>query len=118
SRVTGSALELGLGRPEKRVTARSKPCQNKCTGLVLPLNQLLNSSKTESDQSRIRPKRATASWSQDACSVSSRNGVFIGTPNGFSWIATSTPRLRSASCRAASKPATGKPPASEKDSAR
>ena len=51
------------------MTARSRPCQNRCTGLVLPLNQPLNSSNTESDQSRIRPKRAIASRSQDAWST-------------------------------------------------
>ena len=45
SRVTGSSLELPLGRPENRVTARSNPCQKRCTGLVLPLNQPLNSSR-------------------------------------------------------------------------
>ena len=61
SRVTGSSLELPLGRPENRVTARSNPCQKKCTGLVLPLNQPLNSSNTVSDQSRMWPKRPTAS---------------------------------------------------------
>ena len=77
--VTGSASSAPPGRPEKRVTARSRPCQKRCTGLVLPLNQPLNSSKTVSVQSRMRPKRSIASRSHDACSTSSGNGVVIGT---------------------------------------
>jgi hypothetical protein len=32
--VTGSSLALPLGRPEKRVTARSKPCQKKCIDIL------------------------------------------------------------------------------------
>ena len=40
--MTGSASIAGPARPEKRVTARSRPCQKRCTGLVLPLNQPLN----------------------------------------------------------------------------
>ena len=48
----------GAGLPEKRVTARSKLCQKRWTGLVLPPNQPLNSSNTPSDQSRMRPKLA------------------------------------------------------------
>src|SRR5438132_14008072 len=92
--VTESALDGGAGRPEKRVTARSKLCQKRWTGLVLPLNQPLNSSSTESDQSSTRPKRPIAARSHEACSTSSGNGVVIGTPNGCSLISTSTPRSR------------------------
>jgi hypothetical protein len=46
--------------------------------------------------SRIRPKRWTASPSQDACSTFSPNGVAIGPPNGCSLISTPI-RLRGAS---------------------
>src|SRR5216684_4032680 len=79
--VTASASIGGAARPENRVTARSKLCQNKWTGLVLPLNQPLNSSNTLSVQSRILLKRSTASRSHEACSTSSGNAVVIGTPN-------------------------------------
>ena len=47
SRVTASAPgRSGARRPEKRVTARSKLPQNKCTGLHLPMNSQRKRSST------------------------------------------------------------------------
>src|SRR5438132_9693978 len=80
--VTESALDGGAGRPEKRVTARSKLCQKRWTRLVLPLNQPLNSSNTKSDQSKTRQNQKNTSQSQNACSISSQNSLVTGTPNG------------------------------------
>ena len=89
--MTASAATGGASRPEKRVTARSRPCQNRWTGLVLPLNQPLNSSSTRSVQSSAARKRSTYSRSQAACSWSAGNGVVIGRPNGTSRMSTSMP---------------------------
>ena len=48
---------FGARRPEKRVTARSKLPQKKCTGLHLPMNDVRNRSSTRADCSRMRQKR-------------------------------------------------------------
>ena len=88
-----SSGPAGARRPENLVAARSSEYQNRCTGLVLPQNQPLNSSNTPSDQSRICQNRSMASRSHDACSTSSGNGVLIGRPNGRSLISTSSAEL-------------------------
>src|ERR1700721_1704635 len=46
----------GARRPEKRVTARSKLPQKKCTGLALPMNPERNLWKTASTERRMRQK--------------------------------------------------------------
>jgi len=54
-RVIASAPgRSGAGRPEKRVTARSKLPQKKWTGLALPMNRERNSLKMASTVTRIR----------------------------------------------------------------
>jgi hypothetical protein len=62
--VLRSLSELGLGvnggalRPEKRVTARSKLPQKKCTGLHLPMNPVRNLKSTRSAWRRMRQCRS------------------------------------------------------------
>ena len=51
------------GRPEKRVTARSKLPQKKCTGLALPRKPLRKSLKTRSTCTSARQKRCAAAAS-------------------------------------------------------
>ena len=53
----------GAGLPEKRVTARSKLPQKKCTGLHLPTKSQRDSVKTRSTCTRIRQKRFAYSGS-------------------------------------------------------
>src|SRR6266481_3393757 len=53
----------GARRPEKRVTARSKLPQKKCTGLALPRKPVRNCLNTRSTFTRIWKKRRTASGS-------------------------------------------------------
>ena len=73
----------GARRPEKRVRARSRLCQNRCTGLVLPENQPPNSRNTQSIQSSTRPKRAIASAIPATRARGPRRTVSSsGTPNG------------------------------------
>ena len=55
--------------PPKRVYARSRPCQKRCTGLDLPRYQPANSSSTSSVHSRMCQYRSTASRSYDAWSA-------------------------------------------------
>ena len=50
-------LPNGAGRPEKRVTARSKLPQKRCTGLDLPRKPVRNRLKTRSVCRRIRQNR-------------------------------------------------------------
>ena len=80
----------GARRSEKRVTARSKPCQKRCTGLVLPQNQPANSWNVQSIQRSAR-QSARPPPSYEACSVSSPKGVVMGIPYGSAWIATWMP---------------------------
>src|SRR5918912_896699 len=47
----------GAGRPEKRVTARSKLPQKKCTGLTLPMKRARNALSTRSAWRSTRQKR-------------------------------------------------------------
>jgi len=57
---------LGIGgarRPEKRVTARSKLPQKKCTGLHLPMKRPRNSFNTESAETSARQNRFACSGS-------------------------------------------------------
>ena len=53
----------GAVRPEKRVTARSKLPQKKCTGLTLPRNWPRNPVKIRSTWTRIRQNCVTYSGS-------------------------------------------------------
>src|ERR687892_283479 len=50
----------GASRPEKRVTARSKLPQKKCTGLDLPRKPVRNSLNTRSACTSARQNRCTA----------------------------------------------------------
>ena len=57
-----TAFAPGIGgarRPENRVSARSKECQKKCTGLVLHEARPANSSSTQAVQRRIAVNFAT-----------------------------------------------------------
>ena len=59
SRVIESAPSFGgAGRPEKRVTARSKLPQKKCTGLHFPMNPARNFVKTSFENAIVRQKRS------------------------------------------------------------
>ncbi len=61
---SGHAAGMGRGgAPEKRVTARSKLPQKKCTGLALPINPLRKSLKTRSAWTSARQKRCAAAES-------------------------------------------------------
>ena len=53
----------GAGRPEKRVTARSKPPQKKWTGLALPTKPARRSVKTGAMRVRIVQQRCAAAGS-------------------------------------------------------
>src|SRR5271157_5134496 len=84
SRVTGSASGRGGAlRPEKRVTARSKLPQKKCTGLLLPIKRDRNSLKISSVRTRIRQNRFAYSGSYEACSVSLSKAIGSGTSHGI-----------------------------------
>src|ERR687891_323481 len=117
SRVTASAFGIAGARvPLKRVTARSNPCQKRCTGLVLPQNQPANSCSVQSIQRSACQNRSTASRSYDACSVSLAKGVVTGIPNGSALVSTSIPRLASSAKKRSWKAATERPSASGKES--
>src|ERR1700675_882192 len=89
SRVIESAPSRGgARRPEKRVTARSKLPQKKCTGLLLPIKRERNSLKISSAHTSIRQKRFAYSPSYEACSVSRSNGIGLGTSHGIFQILT------------------------------
>src|SRR5438094_2696248 len=80
SRVTGSAPgRSGARRPEKRVTARSKLPQKKCTGLHLPINSQRNVSNTGFITMRARQKAFADAGSYDRCFVSCSNLIGFGT---------------------------------------
>ena len=53
----------GAGRPEKRVTARSKLPQKKCTGLHLPTNPHADFVNTRATCATIRHQRPTETGS-------------------------------------------------------
>ena len=59
-RFAGHRVGAGRGarRPEKRVTARSKLPQKKCTGLHLPMNRVRNSLNTLSTDDQDPPECA------------------------------------------------------------
>ena len=57
------AHATGTAFPEKRVTARSKLCQKKWTGLHFPRNRPRNSLKIPSTWTKTCQKRVTASGS-------------------------------------------------------
>ena len=70
----------GARRPENRVSARSKLCQNRCTGLLLPLNQPLNVFNVSSANSKtVKPPDVPPGRSWRGQCRSQRASV-IGTP--------------------------------------
>src|SRR5437899_11628202 len=92
SRVIASApSRAGALRPLKRVTARSKPPQKKCTGLDFPRNRERNSFKTAADDEATRHQRLAYSRSYDACCSSRSNRIGEATSHGIGQMGTSTP---------------------------
>src|SRR5437879_12572343 len=65
----------GARRPEKRVTARSKLPQKKCTGLDFPTKCARNWFKTQADCATMRQQRVAYSGSYAACLSSWSKGV-------------------------------------------
>ena len=55
SRMKAGPRAAGAGRPEKRVAARSKPPQKKCTGLALPTNAHCDAVSTRVDLQEDAP---------------------------------------------------------------
>ncbi len=108
SRVIGSAPGRGgARRPEKRVTARSKLPQKKCTGLHLPTKpqrKLLEHGLHRDQRAPERVGRCRIVGPVHRCPTSNRIGS--GTSTGIVQMRTSTPSRRSASITAAWKSAT------------
>jgi hypothetical protein len=65
---------LSGARAREASMARSRPCQRRCTGLVLSQNQPANSCSVQSIRRSACQNRSTASRSYDECSVSSAKG--------------------------------------------
>src|ERR1043165_6547578 len=80
-RMGSGSLRAGAGRPEKRVTARSKLPQKKCTGLDLPIKRERKTLNTSSTETRVRQNRRAYSLSYDAwiLSWSKAMGLAIST---------------------------------------
>src|ERR1700685_661269 len=92
SRVIESAPSRGgARRPEKRVTARSKLPQKKCTGLFLQMKRDRNSLKISSALTRMRQNRFAYPGSYDACCVSWSKAIGLGTSHGIFQIVTWIP---------------------------
>ncbi|OAK54629.1 hypothetical protein A3K89_04570 [Rhodococcoides kyotonense] len=85
---------MGAGRPEKRVTARSKAPQKKCDGLDLPRNSPRNREKTRSALTSECQNVDIASASYEQWVVSSANGTAWGSSTGVPTIRTSRPSSR------------------------
>src|SRR5882672_928194 len=81
----------GARLPEKRVTARSKLPQKKCTGLHFPTKPARNSWKTFSHTTRILQKRCAYSGSYEACFLSLSKRTGFGTSQGKVQIFTAMP---------------------------
>ena len=68
----------GARRPEKRVTARSKLPQKKCTGLALPRNPVRKRRKTRSDLHEHAPERVRRDRVVGAVHLVLRKGDRVG----------------------------------------
>src|SRR5579871_917347 len=95
-KIGSGSLRSGAGRPENRVTARSKLPQKKCTGLDLPIKRDLKTLKTSSTETRVRQKRRAYSLSYDAWVLSWSNGIGLAISTGMCQIVTSIFNARSA----------------------
>ena len=96
SRVIRSApARSGARRPEKRVTARSKLPQKKCTGLALPMKRARNAPRTRLVARSTRQKRCAHSGSYDAWTSSFSKGIGSGISCGMVLMGTSIARSRS-----------------------
>ena len=85
----------GAARPEKRVTARSKLPQKKCTGLALPRKPVRNRREHAVDLDQRAPaalRRGGVVGGVDACRRRRGSGRPLRSARG--WIATSMPRRR------------------------
>jgi hypothetical protein len=85
--VGQSGYSTGMARgsrPEKRVTARSKLPQKKCTGLALPKKPVRKSLNTRSACTSARQKRWAAAWSYELWLRSCEKRIGWGTSFGTS----------------------------------
>src|SRR5664280_1056709 len=88
---SGPTLERGAGRPENRVTARSKAPQNRWTGLALPRKRPRNVENTRSTSTRVSQNRCACSASYAACRKSPVKGIAPSISTGMGQIGVATP---------------------------
>ena len=81
----------GAVRPEKRVTAKSKLPQKKCTGLHFPMNWHRTSFNTRSLWARMRQTRFAYFRSYEWWTLSSSKRIGEGISTGIGQIFTAKP---------------------------
>src|SRR6266542_2942619 len=89
--IVSAPGRCGAGRPEKRVTARSKLPQKKCTGLHFPTKPHRNLSDTGFIATRARQNALAQAGSYDRCTESASKRMGSGTSTGIGQMRTAKP---------------------------